>query len=108
MGCVMIFSSAAIGLLRLGYALRLGPERNTRPGTLLRRACRPASDVEVSDFLGVLLDELTPRLHLIAHERLEQLVHDIHAAVAVRTVRRELDLQQRPGLWVHRRLPELL
>src|SRR3989344_47395 len=58
-----------------------------------------SSDVEVLHFEGVLLDERSPGLHIVAHEQGEDLV----------SVHRVLDSHpyETPPLWVHGRLPEL-
>ena len=58
------------------------------------------SDVEVGHAQRVVLDELAPRLHVVAHERREDLVG------ADRIL--DLHLQQDALGRVHRRLPELL
>src|SRR5262249_54214852 len=57
------------------------------------------SDVEVPHVERVLLDELPPRLHLVAHEGGEDLVGLVRVL--------DLHLQQRPRLGIHRGLPEL-
>src|SRR5712692_9896709 len=55
--------------------------------------------VKVANFQGVLLNKITPRRDLVAHEDGE----DVLDAGDVL----ELDLEQHAGLWVHRGLPEL-
>src|SRR5579875_173383 len=96
----MIFSSAAMCALQ--FRLRRGaPDARRRRA---RRGSYGVSNVEVADFLRVLLNELAPGFDLVAHERPEQ---QIDIAVAVGAVRVELDLQQRPRLRVHRGLPQL-
>src|SRR5579871_912924 len=97
----MIFSSVAICALRFRLRRRARDAGRRRA----RRGSYGVSNVEVADFLRVLLDKLAPGLDLVAHERPEQ---QIDIAVAVRAVRAELDLQQRPRLRVHRGLPQLL
>src|SRR5262245_64904755 len=60
---------------------------------------RRGSDVEVAHVERVLLDELPPRLHLVAHEGGEDLVGLVRVL--------DLHLQQRARLGIHRGLPEL-
>src|SRR5207247_8573865 len=56
--------------------------------------------IQIPHFERVLLDEVAPRPHLIAHEDREDF---LHAGEVL-----ELDLQQGAGFRVHRGLPELL
>src|SRR5215207_3468393 len=58
------------------------------------------SSIQVLHLSGVLLDEPLSWLDLVAHEIREQLVGDRR--------RLDRDLQERPVLRVHRRLPELV
>src|SRR5215217_3556536 len=58
------------------------------------------SSIQVFHLSGVLLDKLFARLYLVAHQRGEQLIRHRR--------RLDRDLEHRPVLRVHRRLPELL
>src|SRR5690606_34822229 len=59
-----------------------------------------ALHVQVTHVLGVLLDEVATRLHLVAHEAVEQAGRDRRVL--------DLDLHDGPRLRIHRRLPELI
>src|SRR4029079_11918968 len=59
-----------------------------------------ASDVKIPDLPGLGLDELLARLDLLAHELREDLVRGGRVLA--------VDLEQRPRLRVHGRLPELV
>src|SRR5688572_4416613 len=87
-----ILSSRALHLDRSERSFRTYEE----PADVRARAL----DVEVSYVFGVLLDKLAARLHVVAHQRLEQLVRFC--------VILHVDLQDRAALRVHRRLPELV
>src|SRR5213593_1910924 len=63
------------------------------------RASARASDVEVFDVEGILLDELAARLHGIPHKNGEDLVRLDGVG--------DVDLEKAAGLGVHRGLPEL-
>src|SRR5579885_1005780 len=58
------------------------------------------SDIEILHELRVLFDEYAPRLDVVAHERLEDLVGE-HRLF-------DSDLEQRAALRIHRRVPELV
>src|ERR671911_1371187 len=58
------------------------------------------SSIQVFHLSGVLLDKLFARLYLVAHQRGEKLISHRR--------RLDRDLEHRPVLRVHRRLPELL
>src|SRR5437899_3574150 len=78
-----------------GYAIRA---RSFRRGP--NPEPRIPSDVQVLHVQRVILDELPPRLDLVAHQRRE---HQVGFGVILGA-----DLEQRPDLRIHRRLPELL
>src|SRR5215468_8115895 len=71
----------------------------TRCGVCSMGYAAGGSDVEVTHVECVLLDELPPRLDLVAHQGGEDLV----GLVCIL----DLDLEQRARLGVHGRLPEL-
>src|ERR1043165_6397573 len=60
----------------------------------------PYSDVEEAHVAGVALDEPAPRLDVLAHEDREDLVR--------RRRVRQGDLEERAGVGIHRRLPQLV
>src|SRR5512136_388702 len=72
--------------------------RGARPRT--RHEAPGRSDVEVPDVERVFLDELAPRLDLVTHQGRE---HQVGLGVVLGA-----NLQQRPGLRLHRRGPELV
>src|SRR5450759_826150 len=59
-----------------------------------------ASDVKVAHLAGLGLDEVLAGLHPLAHQHREDLVRDGRVL--------DLHFEQRPGLRVHRRVPELV